>query len=467
MRTRTAKTLAQRIDLNYFKHPHGMRRWRGLLSLAVPAVALLWLGALAAAGNRTVYSSGPVSDAHAFVEAKCEVCHTRDASFRAHVTEQGCLTCHDAPSHPPSPPAAATAGQAPASSTATGQAHQAPDCATCHREHQGRVQLAATADKFCIDCHGDLTPGAELAPASPPPGTGPPAPPPHRASPRPGPWAVPRRVGAFPADHPEFAVLREGYDDPGHLRFNHEVHNNPALRGPAGPEKLECTTCHRPEISRASSQRRMSTGLMASINYEQQCARCHTLFFDERIDLEVPHEEFRQLKPLVTKALSDFIRANPGAMMQPEVPGRRIPLNFPREPEPLARTAEEWVTRRADRAGRLLSERICAYCHGPSFHTDGGEYSGPQFEPTNMHTQWMPRARFDHAPHLMVECASCHTGAEKSRETSDVLMPAVATCATCHEPSKGASARCVECHGYHDWTKAQPVKPRFKLTDFQ
>ncbi len=150
-----------------------------------------------------------------------------------------------------------------------------PDCATCHREHQGRVQLAATADKFCVDCHSDLTPGKM------------PTPPGGATS------AVVRSVGAFPEDHAEFAVLRTGSKDPGTLRFNHEVHNSPTLRGPSGPEKLECTTCHKPEISRVSSQKRTSTGLMASINYEQQCARCHTLFFDERLDLQVPHEHFR------------------------------------------------------------------------------------------------------------------------------------------------------------------------------
>ena len=36
MRVRTAKQRAQRIDLNYFKHPHGLKRWRILLSLAAP-----------------------------------------------------------------------------------------------------------------------------------------------------------------------------------------------------------------------------------------------------------------------------------------------------------------------------------------------------------------------------------------------------------------------------------------------
>src|SRR5688572_5761995 len=101
MRTRTAKKLAQRIDLNYFKRQHGLRRLRLLLSIAVPALGLLWLGGMAAAGSRAPYSSGPVSSAHAFVENKSEVCHQRDDSFRAHVTATACSTCHAGPSHVP------------------------------------------------------------------------------------------------------------------------------------------------------------------------------------------------------------------------------------------------------------------------------------------------------------------------------------------------------------------------------
>src|SRR5688500_11861063 len=123
MRTRTAKKLAERIDLNYFKRPHGMRRLRMVLSLAAPALGLLWLGGMAAAGSRAPYSSGPVSSAHALVENKCEVCHQRDSSFRAHVTDTACLTCHAGPSHPPSRPSVATAARPSAE----------PSCASCHR----------------------------------------------------------------------------------------------------------------------------------------------------------------------------------------------------------------------------------------------------------------------------------------------------------------------------------------------
>jgi predicted CXXCH cytochrome family protein len=418
VRTRTAKKLAQRIDLNYFKHPTGIRRWRTLLSLAVPLAAVLWLVTLAASGNRTIYSSGPVSSAHAFVAAKCEVCHAREESFRAHVTDKSCLTCHDAPGHRTSPHSTSD---------------RTPECATCHREHQGRVQLAATADKLCVDCHGDLAPHA---------------------------------VRGFPAGHAEFAAVRDGARDPGTIRFNHDVHNSRTLRGPNGTEPLECTTCHKPEIARLSSQKKLSSGLMSSIRYEQQCARCHPLFFDERVEAQAPHEPIAIVRPFVRQALADFVRANPQAISEPDRQGRRIPLNFPLPPEPPARSAEEWVARRTARADRLFTQHTCAYCHGDPVD-NGGADGSPRFAPANLRREWMPRARFDHTPHLMVECASCHAGVEKSRRTSDVLMPAVSTCATCHAPTKGAGAQCVDCHGYHDWTNAQPVKPHFKLTDFQ
>src|SRR5580765_6582142 len=140
MRVRTAKQRAQRIDLNYFKHPHGLKRWRILLSLALPIAALLYVTAFAAAGSRKPYSAGPVSSAHGFTEMKCEACHTAAAAtagFRAHTTDTACLTCHDAPKH--------AVNQTPE-----------PACSTCHQDHRGRVQLAKMDDGFCVDCHSDL-----------------------------------------------------------------------------------------------------------------------------------------------------------------------------------------------------------------------------------------------------------------------------------------------------------------------
>ena len=85
----------------------------------------------------------------------------------------------------------------------------------------------------------------------------------------------------------------------------------------------------------------------------------------------------------------------------------------------------------------------------------------------------MPRAAFDHSPHRMVTCTSCHA-AEASTKTSDVLLPASAICASCHAgtgrtPGREAAAesRCFECHRYHDWTKARPVRPSYTLGDLR
>ena len=38
-RVRTTKNLAKRIDMEYFARPHPMRRWRFILSLAIPLIS--------------------------------------------------------------------------------------------------------------------------------------------------------------------------------------------------------------------------------------------------------------------------------------------------------------------------------------------------------------------------------------------------------------------------------------------
>jgi predicted CXXCH cytochrome family protein len=429
MRVRTAKQRAQRIDLNYFKHPHGLKRWRMLLSLALPLAALLWVSAYAAAGSRKPYSAGPVSSAHAFAERRCEVCHTgagATAGFRAHTTDNACLTCHDAPVH------------------AVNQTTPQP-CATCHQEHRGRVRLAKTDDGFCVECHGDLKT--------------------THGDPK-----VATRVGSFPAGHPEFAAVKPGATDPGRLRFNHAVHLKETVRGPNGAETLTCASCHKPEVGRTGAKARgpARTGLMAPVNYEQNCARCHPLFFDERIEQAVPHVKPGNVRAFVQQALVGYIREHPRDISKPDSAFRRMPLNFPRPPEPPARNAQEWVQRRAAADERLLWNKTCAECHerdarGSEPPTSAGL---PSYAPTNVTKQWMPRAAFDHTPHLMVKCSSCHA-AEASTKTADVLLPNQTVCATCHAPSKGAESRCFECHQYHDWTKSHPVTPSYSLTDFK
>jgi len=434
MRIRTAKQRAQRIDLNYFKHSRGLRRVRIVLSIALPAAAILWIGGVAAARSHRPYSAGPVSRAHAFAEARCEVCHRTvaagragtpasdhavggDRFFRRHATDDACLTCHDAPAHA-------------ANQTAS------PSCSTCHRDHRGRVDLSRTEDRFCVECHGDL----QTTHGDP---------------------TVAKSVGTFPSGHPEFAAVRA--QDPGRIHFNHAVHLKDAVRGPDGPETLACGTCHTPDFSRTAANRRKpaSTGLMAPISYRQQCARCHPLFFDERIAQEAPHDTPDKVRAFVQGSLVGYIRQNPDEMTRSDNDVRRVPLNFPRPVEPPARTPQEWIARRAAFDERILWNKTCAECHVFADAT-----GLPTYEKSNITKQWMPRAAFDHRPHAMVTCESCHA-ARGSTKTSDVLLPNQSACATCHAPSKGAEHRCFECHRYHDWTKTHAVRSTYTLTDFK
>jgi predicted CXXCH cytochrome family protein len=395
-----------------------------------------------------------VSTAHAFAERRCEVCHTgavdprvprnarpAAAGFRAHTTEAACLTCHDAPAH--------AVKQTPP-----------PACAACHQDHRGRVQLARMDDGFCVECHGELKTTQ-------------------------GPPKTAIAVHAFPSEHPEFAAVSAGAQDPAKLRFNHAVHLKDSLRGlptgalatvgPAGPEKLECASCHKPEAGRAGVKAKgpATTGLMAPVTYEQNCARCHPLFFDERIDQTAPHLPPSKVSAFVRQELGVYIREHPGDISKPDSAFRRVPLNFPRPPEPPARNAAEWVERRAWADERLLWNKTCAECHvlGSTSPTTAGF---PYYAPANVTTRWMPHAGFNHTPHAMVTCQSCHA-ADTSTKTSDVLLPGKAVCATCHASSKGglrpgsghAESRCFECHQYHDWKKSHPVTPSYSLTDFK
>ena len=143
-RTRTTKKLAQRIDLDYFKRPSPLRRWRFLLSVAAPALAILWIAWYGIRSDRRVYSAGSLSTAHAVLTKQCSACHVSKLGFYdAKVIDQKCLACHDGPMH---------------------HATQAftPSCASCHADHRGAIRLAATSDANCTQCHANLDDAREF-----------------------------------------------------------------------------------------------------------------------------------------------------------------------------------------------------------------------------------------------------------------------------------------------------------------
>jgi predicted CXXCH cytochrome family protein len=194
---------------------------------------------------------------------------------------------------------------------------------------------------------------------------------------------------------------------------------------------------------------------MATVNYSKNCAQCHALYFDPLVDAQVPHDTPDVIHAFVTQALQRYIASHPGQVGRADPVRGRIPVNFPASMRPV-RNATEWVTERTAVAERLLWSKTCAECH--TIEARGGAL--PRVAASSVAKQWMPRARFDHRPHRMAACTSCHAAAT-SKSASDVLMPSIVSCQACHAASisgasgsggsGGAESRCFECHDYHDW----------------
>jgi hypothetical protein len=466
-RTRTTKKLAQRIDLNYFKRPSPYKRAKFWLTLLLPVLALTWIAWRTVAKDSRVYSSGRMSAAHAVLEKECATCHLQQAGvFSAKATDNACLSCHDGPVHH-------------ASQVKT------LECAACHTEHRGRRNITAASEQTCAECHGDLKTNA---------GT------PHYAA----------HIDSLQDGHPQFAALREGQRDPQTIKLNHAVHLKPIRRGPNGPMvQLECSDCHRPAAVKATSTyadakyvtaqpsyseegelRAMKTEalaahgpasgreLMAPVKFATACASCHLLAFDKHFDEGVPHDKPEVVHAFLLKKFQEYIAAHPADVRVVRDPSRDL-TGKPIPPEVRILTPAQWITERTAIAEELLWRKTCNQCHtlmqmnGASLPqvqdaTPRALAPLPQVAPSNVTVKWMPHAKFDHDAHRGFTCASCHEKALKSTETTDILLPGIATCQTCHAPGPDhAESRCFECHTYHDWSKRKEITPKFTLPSLQ
>lgn len=249
-RTRTTKKLAQRIDLHYFKRMYPIPRWKRLLTIAAAGLSVAWLGWAGITGRQSEFNAGPLAHGHTILTNNCSSCHVA-AGFGTKITETACLSCHDAPIH-----------QAKQSFT--------PACTTCHIEHQGAFELAATSEASCTQCHNNLktTDGRMQFAAS---------------------------ISSFNSGHPDFVAVRPGHlPDPGTIKLSHQVHLKSDLKGPNGPVQLKCADCHG--VTNTSP------------NYAQHCASCHPLVFDSRFTEPAPHQD--------TKTVHDFVVRNQANIAQ-------------------------------------------------------------------------------------------------------------------------------------------------------
>jgi hypothetical protein len=408
-----------------------------------------------------------MSGAHAVLEQQCAACHVRNASgYSSNASDGACLACHDGPIHHENEVAA-----------------EVPTCATCHVEHRGRIRLNATSNQSCVECHGDLKVKGPVR-------------------------VYAAHIGTLEDGHPEFAALRQGAKDPGTIRLNHQIHMKPIRRGPTGPiVQLECADCHRPAgpdlpwpyedrvyvLTETSYSQEAKSGMphdvlpgpkpltgqaiMIPVQFATACAGCHLLTFDKRFEDGVPHDKPKVVHAFLVKRFQDYIFTHPGELRAVRDPKRDL-TGKPKPPDAQVLTPEQWVEGRVVEAQELLWRKTCKQCHAVDPKPEpltfpiaisaavkyGWEDSLPKIAESRVTERWLPHAKFDHDAHRGFSCVSCHAKALTSTETSDILVPGIANCKTCHAPGpEHAESRCFECHTYHDWAKRKEVKATYTM----
>jgi hypothetical protein len=453
-RTRTTKTVAQRIDLNYFKRPTPFKRARLILVILAPLLAIGWIAWRGFSRDSRVYSSGRMSEPHAVLEKQCAACHVEKAGeFSAKAADTACLSCHDGPMHHENQVRA-----------------EVSNCATCHVEHRGRVNIIAGSNISCSECHSHLKVSAGNTPYA-------------------------TNIRTLEDGHPEIAALRNNAKDPGTILLNHSIHMKPIRRGPNGPlVQMDCADCHRPDAVKAAwphadvnyvdmkvsydskdvllpvktgtlqPRHPMGRAYMAPVRFSTACAACHLLSFDKRFDVGVPHDKPDVIHAFVVKKFQEYIVAHPAEVRVVRDPQRDL-TGKPLLPEVRVLTPPQWVAERTADAEELLWRKTCKQCH--ALNAVKGN-SLPHVAEANLTERWMPHARFDHDAHRGFSCVGCHPGALTSKETGDVLVPPLGNCKTCHAPGPDhAESRCFECHTYHDWSKRKEVKPTYLYPGLQ
>ncbi|MDB5721020.1 MAG: hypothetical protein JWP15_1638 [Alphaproteobacteria bacterium] len=392
-----------------------------------------------------LWSSGHLSAAHARLQHDCSACHVKP--FES-VRDTACLACHK-DIHGHGDPYRLARAQPELSGWGSfqlrvKQAFNLPPgrCIDCHTEHQGPQVMPPTPQHFCSDCHADLK--AKL--------------PDTRIG----------NVADFGHAHPEFRpVVIAGWNGPrplfrqvslaaapsedSGLKFPHAMHlshgNGVAqmarrLGSAYGfGEALACRDCHV----------RTPDGVrFQPVSMKENCSMCHSLAF-ERVGgtlRTLRHGEPDQ----VVADLREYYRGR--SLPAPPSFGplaRRRPGSAVDYEERVRFAAGAAAAGSADRAIRAVFSPggACYDCHRVIAPPPGSlDY---RIAPVAFPVRYMHKGWFDHRPHATESCQTCHQ-AEHSQSASDVMLPGIATCRSCHggeRTSKPVASSCAMCHDYH------------------
>ena len=387
------------------------------------------------------WSPGKLSDAHHALEKNCESCHVEPF---VSVRDSTCLACHeDVKDHAAHPRLARARGpmsrfDALQWKVAETFGKEGPEaCVTCHSEHHGAGDMQPAAQESCSDCHATLAsrlPDTKLG-----------------------------NAGDFGTSHPQLQALvytTAGSDatkrislagrpkETSGLRFNHDAHLDPrggvakmAVSLSQYGAALDCKDCHTPAPNGVGFE---------PIVMEDDCESCHSLVYDKvgSTFRTLRHGDVAQMRAdliamdRVSRSAITTGRRRPGGV------GNSTKTTYPNFGPP--------VRNYTSIARALSPDGVCGECHYPSAIS-----SGPGVMPVNLQDRYLTTGRFEHEDHTQAKCASCHK-ASTSGSASDLLLPGIATCRTCHggETSKAdVPSGCAMCHSYHlpgGWTPGMP-----------
>ncbi|HVO87303.1 MAG TPA: hypothetical protein VMV45_02085 [Casimicrobiaceae bacterium] len=400
-----------------------------LFFLAVPAITsitppLRKLTAGAALAPDVAWNPGPLSTGHAGLSHDCGACH---AVAFLRVRDRSCIACHErTPGHV-------------RDAVLQAKLFAGTRCAECHHDHKGEEPPVPTDPALCVSCHAhlkDILPSTAL-----------------------------RDATDFATDHPEFKItLWRGDNVPparivqtaktdlverSNLKYPHDVHLKPGVRGPKGRVTLECRSCHLPDAAGKS---------FLPIDMKKHCVDCHTLEFEPAVTArQVPHGSVEEALLTMQEFYANIALSN---VAVDTIDTGDIRRGIPKPSagivtEEQKKRALAYARAKAEQVGvDLFEKRVCIVCH------DVRRTPAPQgrgdvqwtVAPVHLTGIFMPEARFDHSKHRTAKCEECHRVA-RSKSSADVNLPDIESCRVCHAghepaPNKVVSD-CVSCHAYH------------------
>jgi hypothetical protein len=447
------------------------------------------------------WSTGPLSKSHAFLANNCQACHVK--AFVS-VRDETCLACHrtskergvalrvaetehswggpekvalvmDHAEHDKlsraAPLPADVVGKIKAVFART-LGHPTDRCASCHLEHLADAPVKTPAGtpappqphaipvlrttNTCAGCHAKLRESLGVTALRDTPD--------WRHHPEFRPLTARTPMAGSQPQLTRVSLVEHPSDYSG-LNFSHKSHLSTAggvarmamgLRYAGG--SLACADCHRPTKDGAGFQ---------PVEMTRDCAACHSLAYGRGANgapLMLPHGHAD--KVVATLQSSGYLRSAVGD-------ASRRPPGF------LARLGRMFSEHAAERTPPAETAKIralfaanglCVECHAAIAPAAPASLDY-KIVAVNQTIRYLPRGGFNHGvPEHQHDaagkptCNSCHM-APSAESSSDLLLPRIATCSSCHgkaldKVATAASAECKECHSYHAPGMATPHPSR-------